>query len=227
MTDFSVEQKVLEKFGGLNIGVIEGGCSSNEFSDGAGFLEFKKLAEESARRFVPLAEHPHVAAWRKAFKAFGADPTKTRSSGEALVRRLQKGDFLPSINAIVDVYNAVSANQVIPVGGQDLEKIAGDVMLRFAGLEENFVPLGSEEQGRFDEGEVVYADGEKVLCSKWNYRDCEPAKISAETRKFVLFVDGAPGIPRGEVEQAAKELAESLNKFVKGCKASWRTYPEE
>lgn len=225
MASFSIEQKLFEKFNGLNIGAIEGECSSNEFSDEGGFLEFKKRAEEVARRLVPVVGHPYIAAWRKAFKAFGADPTKTRSSAEALVRRLQKGGSIPSINAVVDVYNAVSAKEAIPVGGQDSEKIVGGVVLRFAGARENFIPLGSAEQGSIDEGEVVYADEEKVLCSKWNYRDCEPAKISAESTKFILFVDGAPSMPRVGVELATKELAWSLTQYVKGCNASWRISP--
>ncbi len=225
MVDFSIEKSVLEKFSGLNIGIVEGECASNEFSDTEKFLEFRKLAEESARQVVPLAENPHIVAWRKVFKAFGADPTRTRSSAEALVRRLQKGDPLPRINAIVDVYNAVSCKQIMPIGGQDAESLVGGVVLRFAGVSEDFLPLGATEPGKVEEGEVVYSDEKKVLCSKWNYRDCEPAKISGETRRFVLFVDGAPSIPKVEVELATRELAVSLTQFVRGCNASWRILP--
>ncbi len=219
MISLAVEPLVAEKFPGLTIAIVEGECGENKFVDEQTFSQWKAEVEENAKKIPVIGEHPHVQAWRKAFHAFGADPTKTRSSGEALLRRVQRGDSLPSINAIVDVYNVVSLKHVLPIGGQDAEKIVGGVKLRLAGKYENFVPLGASEQQKVDEGEVVYADDEKVLCSKWNYRDCEPAKISGETRKFVLFVDGAPGIAHDVVRAAAEELAVMLNKLVVGCKA--------
>lgn len=218
MPEFFVSQEVYQKFAGLHIAVVEGSCSENKFSDEKAFLQEKKIAEENARKIV-LAEHPNIAAWRKTFHAFGADPTKTRSSGEALLRRVQRGDSLPSINAVVDVYNLISLKHTLPIGGQDEEKIFGNVFLRIAGENEKFVPLGASEPARIDVGEVVYADGEKILCSKWNYRDCEPAKISGETKKFVLFIDGCSGIEKERVENAAKELIAMLNKHVGGCGA--------
>src|ERR671936_647337 len=50
----------------------------------------------------------HLAAWRHAYRAFGAKPQRTPCSAEALWRRLQRDGALTSINAIVDLYNAVS-----------------------------------------------------------------------------------------------------------------------
>ena len=49
-------------------------------------------------------EHPHLAAWRDAFRAFGAK--RHRCSAEALIAR---SDDLPRINPLVDRYNAVLA----------------------------------------------------------------------------------------------------------------------
>lgn len=224
MPNFSVERKVAEKFAGLTIGFVEGECSANSFSNAEQFQKEKENTQASAQAIVPLAEHPHIAAWRKAFKAFGADPTKTRSSAEAILRRLQKGEPLPSINAIVDIYNLISAKHVLPVGGQDAKNIEGSIVLRFAQEGENFLPLGASEPHKIDEGEVVYADEKKILCSKWNYRDCEPAKISGTTTKFVLFVDGAPGMEKSKVEAASADLATTLEKLVSGCKTSSRIF---
>jgi len=67
---------------------------------------------------------------------------------------------------------------------------------------------------------VVYADAEKILCRKWNYRDCEEAKIAETTTKFVLVVDGAAGIPAEKVEGAANELKAALEKFIQRCSAN-------
>lgn len=205
--------------------MLEGTCGKNAFSDQEGFAGWKRQVEEAARKIPVLSEHPHVSAWRKTFKAFGADPTKTRSSAEALLRRIRKGENVPDINPIVDVYNAVSAEFAIPIGGQDLEKVRGDVALRFSEADDVFSPLGTGEPMKVDEGEVLYADSEKVLCSKWNWRDCFDARITENTARFVLFVDGAPGIPRDSVEKATQELSLRLEKFIPGCQTNVRLKP--
>jgi hypothetical protein len=61
------------------------------------------LAEAEARvRISPPAESVAV---RTMYKKVGIDPTKTRPSNEALLRRVRKGDTIPRINSAVDVVN--------------------------------------------------------------------------------------------------------------------------
>jgi DNA/RNA-binding domain of Phe-tRNA-synthetase-like protein len=42
----------------------------------------------------PVDELPHVAAWREAYRSFGAKPQRTRNSLEALTRRAAGGGQL-------------------------------------------------------------------------------------------------------------------------------------
>ena len=49
-----------------------------------------QAAEAAARQALgggPAEELPHVAAWREAYRSFGAKPRRTRNSLEALLRR--------------------------------------------------------------------------------------------------------------------------------------------
>ncbi len=78
---------------------------------------------ESAARGRPVEEHPHVAAWRAAFRGFGARPQRTRPSVEALLRRLPQG--LPRIDRLTDAYNAVSVVHAVPLGGEDVDRYRG------------------------------------------------------------------------------------------------------
>ncbi len=76
-------------------------------------------AEAAARQALdggPAEQLPHVAAWREAYRAFGAKPQRTRNSLEALLRRAPSG--LPRVNRLTDSYNAVSVLHQIPVGGR-------------------------------------------------------------------------------------------------------------
>jgi len=71
-----------------------------------------------------------TAAVRTMYKRVGLDPTKTRPSSEALLRRVRKGDELPRVNSLVDVINWCSVETQLPFGLYDLDKISGPVTLR-------------------------------------------------------------------------------------------------
>ena len=73
----------------------------------------------------PLSEVPSLAAWRRAFRAFGVDPTAYRSAAEALLRRLTKQGSIPSISTLVDLGNLVAIRYAMPVAVFDLASITG------------------------------------------------------------------------------------------------------
>ena len=94
---------------------------SDEASDA--LLQAAEAAAGEALRDRPVEQLPHVAAWREAYRAFGAKPQRTRNSLEALLRRAASG--LPRVNRLTDLYNAVSVLHQIPLGGEDLTRYDG------------------------------------------------------------------------------------------------------
>jgi DNA/RNA-binding domain of Phe-tRNA-synthetase-like protein len=101
------------------------------------------LAEaESAVRTSPPAE---VAAVRSMYKRVGLDPTKTRPSSEALLRRIRRGDALPRINSMVDVCNWCSLEFQLPYGLYDASRIDGDVMLRIGRPGEQYAGIRKDD----------------------------------------------------------------------------------
>src|SRR5690242_7334683 len=85
----------------------------------------------AAARMRQSAERAEVtAAVRAMYSRTGVDPTKTRPSSEALLRRVRKGGELPRINSAVDVINWCSLESQLPFGLYDAGKIRGGVTLR-------------------------------------------------------------------------------------------------
>src|SRR3982751_3016649 len=82
-------------------------------------------AAEAAVRANPPEE---ITAVRTMYKRVGLDPTRTRPSSEALLRRVRKGDSLPRINSLVDVCNWCSLEFQLPYGLYDADRIEGDVV---------------------------------------------------------------------------------------------------
>ena len=132
------------------------------------------LLDDAARRLAARLdgraphEDPHMAAWRQVYTAFGSKPSRTRNSAEALAKRALSDAGLPRINLLVDLYNAVSVAHLIPVGGEDIDRIEGDMRLIRATGEEDFVTVagGAETVEHPDTGEVVWRDDMGVTCRR-------------------------------------------------------------
>lgn len=152
-----------------------------------------------------LGADSRLAAWRAAYKQLGAG--SYRASAEALIRRARKGEALPSINTLVNLYNVVSVRHALPIGGEDLDALVGDLRLGYATGDEPFVRLGSDEDEPPVPGEVVYADEAGVVCRRWNWREADRTKLTDATANAVLVVDGLAEIGRNAVAAATGELA--------------------
>ncbi len=163
---------------------------------------------------MELSAIPGIAAWRQAYRAFGIKRTSYRPSVERLVKNVLADRPLPRINSFVDGYNAVSLTHVVPLGADDLDKVEGDLAFRYARDGDSFVDMGAEEGEDPNDppkpGEVVYADGVKVLCRRWNWRQDARSVITPETRSAVITVQWN-GI--GDLEAAVADLKDILRRF--------------
>ncbi|MFJ7150226.1 B3/4 domain-containing protein [Streptomyces sp. NPDC100445] len=184
------------------------------------------LLDDAARRLADrLAgraphEDPHMAAWRAAYTAFGAKPSRTRNSAEALAKRALSDAGLPRINLLVDLYNALSVAHLIPVGGEDLDHIQGGMRLVRATGREDFVTVagGAETVERPEPGEVVWRDDAGVTCRRWNWRQGPRTRLTERTVSAVFLLEALAPLPVAEAAAAATELAEQLAKFSPGAR---------
>ncbi|MEV3988379.1 phenylalanine--tRNA ligase beta subunit-related protein [Streptomyces sp. NPDC049837] len=191
-------------------------------SDEAGSALLDDAARRLAERLGGRAPHedPHIAAWREAYTAFGAKPSRTRNSAEALARRALADGGLPRINLLVDAYNAVSVAHLIPVGGEDADRIRGGMRLvRATGAEPFVTVAGGEEAVEHPEaGEVVWCDDEGVTCRRWNWRQGVRTRLTERSVNALFLLESLAPMTRAELEAAGTELAESLEKLSPGAR---------
>lgn len=162
-----------------------------------------------------LTTHPLVRAYRDFFWRVGVDPTKTRPSAEALLRRVLRDMVFPRVNSLVDVYNAVSMKRLVPVAAFDAEKLSGNLYMRFARRGELFHGIGMEKPLELEGKEVVVEDSEKLV-AVYPYRDADSSKITEKTRDALLMVCGVPGVGIGYLEETSRELVISVSRFCGG-----------
>ncbi|MDH6432263.1 DNA/RNA-binding domain of Phe-tRNA-synthetase-like protein [Streptomyces sp. SAI-144] len=183
------------------------------------------LLDEAARRLAVRLdgraphEDPHMAAWREVYTAFGSKPSRTRNSAEALAKRALSDAGLPRINLLVDLYNAISVAHLVPVGGEDLDRIRGGMRLVRATGDEDFVTVAAGEEAveHPDAGEVIWRDEEGVTCRRWNWRQGPRTRLTEETVSGVFLLEGMAPMSPADMEKAATELAELLEKFSPGA----------
>ncbi len=170
-------------------------------------------AEASARAALaaqPAEEVPHVAAWRDAYRSFGAKPQRTRNSLEALMRRAADG--LPRVNQLTDTYNAISVLHQIPLGGEDLTTYVGSPTLVRATGDESFDTSagGADVTEHPDAGEVVWRDDVGVTCRRWNWRQGRRTQLRDDTSSALFILDALAPVTDDQLVAAADELADHL-----------------
>jgi DNA/RNA-binding domain of Phe-tRNA-synthetase-like protein len=174
-----------------------------------------RQAEKAARQTLNGAEPaalPHIAAWRDAYRAFGAKAQRTPCSAEALLKRAVGGEGLPAINRLVDLYNAVSVEFALPVGGEDLTRTAGVSRLTVATGAEPFDTFRSGEPvvEYASAGEVVWVDDAGVTCRRWNWRQCARTRLTEGSTDAYFVLERLEPLPLSTLGEAAESLVRGL-----------------
>jgi DNA/RNA-binding domain of Phe-tRNA-synthetase-like protein len=170
---------------------------------------------------APWAE-AHLDAWRDAYRTFGAKPQRTPCSAEALRKRALKDGRLPTVNAVVDLYNAISVRFALPVGGEDADIYAGSPsLIRAIGGE----PFDTIQDGRpqiepVEAGEVVWRDAQGVTCRRWNWRQGVRTRIGAHTTNMWFVLERLEPMPIAALEQAGADLVDGLKVLSPGLRAT-------
>jgi len=105
---------------------------------------------------------------------------------------------------------------MVPSGGDDLDRVDGDLRLTLAKGDEPFTPLNSDVVEYPIPGEVIYEDSSKVMCRCWNWRQGDQTKLTPATINVAINVDCLPPVSRDEAEAITKELANLVKEFCGG-----------
>ncbi len=209
----------LELFPDAVVGVAVARGIDNSGDDAALGDRLRRAAEELGTRLgnVPVTENPRIAVWREAYRKFGAKPKDHPSSIESLARRARKGEALRHINKVVDIYNAVSLETLLPAGAEDLDAIEGDIELAPAGENEPPIRLLGEAEPRAPKpGEVIYRDRVGAICRRWNWKEADRTKLTEGTRNALVVVEGLPPIEERDVAAAIEEIGRRIREHCGG-----------
>lgn len=172
------------------------------------------LAEAEARvRISPPAESTAV---RTMYKKVGIDPTKTRPSNEALLRRVRKGDTIPRINSAVDIVNWCSLEFQLPYGLYDAAKISGAITMRrglegekYAGIRKDDVNVG---------GRITVVDDGGPFGNPTS--DSARTMVTPAATQLLVVIYAPIEIPRAQVERVMNATAERMKLILGGSETN-------
>jgi DNA/RNA-binding domain of Phe-tRNA-synthetase-like protein len=168
------------------------------------------LAEAEAKvRISPPAES---AAVRTMYKKVGIDPTKTRPSNEALLRRVRKGDTIPRINSAVDIVNWCSLEFQLPYGLYDAAKIRGTATMRRGADGERYAGIRKDDVNVA--GRITVADDQGPFGNPTS--DSARTMVTPATSELLVIVYAPAEIPQSQVERVATITAERMQEILGG-----------
>jgi DNA/RNA-binding domain of Phe-tRNA-synthetase-like protein len=191
------------------------------------WLDGATVIERDARLNAPLAAaeaavraHPpaEMTAVRTMYKRVGLDPTKTRPSSEALLRRVRKGDSLPRINSMVDVCNWCSLEFQLPYGLYDAAHIDGDVALRIGLAGESYPGIRKDD---------VHVDGRIALADSIGpfgnpTSDSARTMVTTAATMAMLVVFAPREVDRARLDTVLNTTASRMIEFT-GCRERARS----
>lgn len=222
MNKFTAEKSFWDLFPDAELGIVIAAGINNKSSECLARDEITKdLAEANikARKFIDkdtLSECSAVSVWREAFQKF-KKKKGNRSSIEALLSRVQKGNEVGPINPLVDIYNTMSLTYGLPCGGEDLDNIAGTMRLTLSenGGEE-FIAIGDTENDPTLPGELCYLDDKGAVCRCWNWRDGTRTMLTEDSTSAFLIFESVNPERHDELAAAVSELADRISKYLGG-----------
>lgn len=217
--NLSINPKVFTDFDNPRIAVTIVRRTNNKANISALQPKLEELAKELQEKYgdQTVSQLPKIACWREAYRIFGVKAKDYPSSVEALYKRVTRGGSVSGINPLVDIYNYISLKYMLPAGGEDIDKMQGNLELTYATDNEKPVTvLGKNEEQAPKPGEVIYKDDTGTICRKWNWREVARTILTEDTTNCILVLEALNPTADEDLKQAQQELGELIREYCGG-----------
>lgn len=218
MKKFIIEDDFWSVFPNAKLGIIVCNNIDNAIKGEEDYKELICDAEKEALKYLnneEFSQNEVVKVWREAFQKFKTKKG-ARSSIEALLKRVNNGNHLGTINPLVDIYNSISLRYALPCGGEDIDKFDGDNRLTKAVGNEEFITYGTDKSEPPYEGEIVYKDDAGAICRCWNWRESVRTMLTENTKNAFLCIELVDEKRLNVFENALKSLAHLVQENLGG-----------
>ncbi|CAM3148395.1 B3/B4 domain-containing protein [Streptobacillus ratti] len=213
---FIAEESYWELFPNSKLGIVLIEDMNNEGESLEEIKEALMIANGEAKKYFikdNFSENPVISVWREAYQKFKTKKG-VRSSIEALLKRVEKGNEVSSINPLVDIYNTISLKYAMPCGAEDSDTFKGTLRLGITEGEDEFYLIGEDKNSPTLQGELCYKDDLGAVCRCFNWRDGKRTMVTDKTKNAFLIIELIDNSREEEFNNALNEISENVQKYL-------------
>ena len=213
---FRVEKAVLDSGVKILFAVME------NIDNLSGSAEWIKYREQRIAELYDLYEgldvhsDPILEGFNILHDNVGVKRRKNIPASENLIKLLLKNHGMLFINRAVDIYNIVSLETKLALGAHNIDKVSGDVTLRFTDGSEKFIPLGQEQPVPVAPHEYCYCDDDNEVLCRLEIRQVNKTRVDEQTRNIFYIVQGNKATPDSLLRDCAERIISLTEKYCGG-----------
>ena len=214
--EFFVEQAVLDAGVKILFASVYGMDNHGEDPEWAAYRE-KRLEELYAEyESLEVHEDPILEGFNILHDRTGVKRRKNIPASENLIRLLKKNHGMFYINQAVDIYNLISLESKLALGAHNIDRVDGNVTLRFTDGSERFLPIGQSEPIPVAAHEYSYCDDANEVLCRLEIRQVEKTKVDEEARNVFYIVQGNDATPDALLYETAQRIVELTTRYCGG-----------
>ena len=214
--EFKVEKAVLDAGVKIVFVVIRGLDNSKENVEWHAHREV--LLNNLLERYKDIDVHkdPILEGFNLLHDHIGVKRRKNIPASENLIKLLQKHSSLTYINKIVDIYNLISLDSKLALGAHNIDRVSGNVTLRFTDGTERFVPLGQTEPVAINPHEYSYIDDSNEVLCRLEIRQVQKTLVDETARNVFYIVQGNDATSDELLHQTARKIIDLTTQYCGG-----------
>lgn len=214
--EFKVEKAVLDAGVKIVFVVIQGLDNSKESYEWHAHREI--LLNDLLERYKDIDVHqdPILEGFNLLHDHTGVKRRKNIPASENLIKLLQKHGSLTYINKVVDIYNLISLDSKLALGAHNIDRVSGNVTLRFTDGTERFVPLGQTEPVAINPHEYSYIDDSNEVLCRLEIRQVQKTLVDETARNVFYIVQGNDATSDELLHQAAQKIIDLTTQYCGG-----------
>ena len=214
--NFYVQRAVLDAGVKILFAAVYGIDNHGESPEWAAYRDrrLRELYEEYAE--LDIHTDPILEGFNLLHDRTGVKRRKNIPASENLIKLLKKNQGMFFINQAVDIYNLISLESKLALGAHNIDRVDGNVTLRFTDGSERFIPIGQAEPLPVAAHEYSYCDDANEVLCRLEIRQVEKTKVDETAQNVFYIVQGNEATPDALLQDTAQRIIDLTTRFCGG-----------